>query len=51
MALTISEFSDVKNIFFEEKKLNYLDEVRSYNKEMIIVIKKFKTFKEGKLQV
>jgi len=46
MGLTISKFTDVKNIFFEEEKLNYLDEVRNYNGEMIIVIKQFKTLEE-----
>lgn len=46
MEITISNFSDVKNVFFEDEKLGYLDEVRNYNNEMIIVIKKFKTLKE-----
>lgn len=46
MGLIVSDFSDVKDIFFEEEKRSYLDEVRNYKDEIIVAIKEFKTFKE-----
>lgn len=46
MELKINKFEDVKNKFLKEQDQEYIDEVRYYEKQLILVIKKFDTHKE-----
>lgn len=48
MELKVDIFEDVKNQYFTEEDQNYIDEVRYYKKKLILVIKKFDTYRELK---
>lgn len=48
MGLKVDIFEDVKNQYLIKEDQDYIDEVRYYKKKLILVIKKFDTYRELK---